>query len=131
MRVKGFQNVWGIGDCAVNPSPDGHPYPATAQHAVRQGVHLARNLARALRGESALECNLRSQGSLAPLGCRTAVAKTFGINLSGFPAWFVWRTVYLWKMPGWSRRARIALDWTLDLFFRRSYVQLGLHRRQP
>jgi hypothetical protein len=67
-------------------------------------------------------------GSLAALGCRTAVAKLFGVKLSGFAAWFLWRSIYLFKMPGWSRRLRIAIDWTLDLLFRRDYVQLGLHR---
>jgi NADH dehydrogenase len=50
----------------------------------------------------------------------------FGVKLSGFPAWFLWRTVYLMKMPGWSRRLRVALDWTMDIFFPRDSVQLGL-----
>ena len=39
--------------------------------------------------------------------------------MSGFLAWFAWRTVYLAKLPGWVRRLRVALDWTLDLFFPR------------
>lgn len=128
LRVEGHDDVWAVGDCAVNPDREGKPYPATAQHAVRQGVHLAGNLARVLRGREALPCDLVDLGSLAALGCRTGVAKVFGIKLAGFPAWFLWRTVYLYKMPGWPRRIRIALDWTMDLFFRRDYVQLGVHR---
>jgi NADH:ubiquinone reductase (H+-translocating) len=128
LRVSGFQNVWAIGDCAVNPDKTGKPYPATAQHAVRQGVHLAGNLARVQWGEPSIPCDIDPTGSLAPLGCRTAVAKVYGMKLSGFPAWFLWRTVYLSKMPGLSRKLRVALDWTLDLFFQRSYVQLGVHR---
>jgi NADH dehydrogenase len=51
-----------------------------------------------------------------------------GVKLSGFAAWFMYRTVYLFKMPGLSRKARVALDWTADLFFPREYIQLGLHR---
>ncbi len=128
-RVKGHDNIWGIGDCAVNPGPDGAAYPATAQHAVREGAHLARNLAHVLRGEPTVPCDIKFLGSLTPIGCRTAVAKILNIKLSGFIAWFVWRTVYLLKMPGWSRRFRVAADWTLDMFWRREYVQLGLHRR--
>ena len=54
-----------------------------------------------------------SRGSLAALGCRTGVAKVFGVRLAGFPAWFLWRTVYLMKMPGVARRLRVALDWAL------------------
>jgi len=127
-RIHGFENAWAIGDCAVLPDPEGRPYPATAQHAVQEGIHLARNLQRALRGERPAPFSYSSLGSIAPLGCRTGVAKIFGVKLSGFPAWFLWRTVYLFKMPGWARRARVALDWTMDLLFAREYVQLGVHR---
>jgi NADH dehydrogenase len=67
---------------------------------------------------------------LAALGCRTGVAKVFGVKLSGFPAWFLWRTVYLMKMPGWARKMRVAIDWTLDLFFTKDEVQLGLAGRR-
>lgn len=123
LRVRGFQNVWAIGDCAVNTDREGHPYPATAQHAVGQAQHLAHNLVTALKGGSALPCDIRSRGALAGLGCRTAVAKIFGLKLAGFPAWFVWRTVYLLKMPGWARRIRVALDWAMNLLFPRDYVE--------
>ncbi len=68
-----------------------------------------------------------TRGSLAALGCRTGVAKVFGLKLSGFAAWWLWRTVYLLKMPGLSRKLRVALDWTIDLVFSRDYVQLGVH----
>jgi NADH dehydrogenase len=129
MRVQGYDNVWAIGDSAVNPDPDGRPYPPTAQHAVRQGQGLAANLARVVAGEPATPFVYEAVGSLAALGCRTGVAKILGVKLSGFPAWFLWRTVYLFKMPGLSRKIRVALDWTLDLFFRRDVVQLGVHRR--
>jgi NADH dehydrogenase len=131
LRVEGETNIWAIGDSAVNLGLDGRPYPATAQHALRQGVTLADNLARTLRGEPTHPCAIRSQGSLAALGCRTGVARVFGVKLSGLPAWFLWRTVYLMKMPGWGRRVRVALDWTLGLIFRRDHVQTGVHQRPP
>ena len=97
-------------------------YPATAQHAVRQGAHLARNLAAVVSGARPRPCNIRSKGALAALGCRTGVAKVYGIQLSGFAAWWLWRTVYLLKMPKLSRKVRVALDWTIDLFFPRDIV---------
>lgn len=128
-RVADVDHIWAIGDCAVQRDVHGRPLPATAQRAVREGVHLAGNLRRVLAGEAPRPFRYHEVGALAALGCRTAVARVFGIRLSGFPAWFLWRTIYLLKMPGWSRRFRIALDWTADLVFRRDYVQLGLHRR--
>lgn len=128
LRVKGFENVWAAGDCAFNPDGEGRPYPATAQHATREGKHLARNIERVLAGKPTRPCDLRSQGSVAALGCRTGVAQVFGVKLTGFWAWWVWRTVYLFKMPRLGRKVRVAIDWTLDLLFSRDYVQLGIHR---
>ncbi len=127
LRVEGMECVWAIGDGAVNLDRQGRAYPATAQHAVRQGVHLARNLAAVLRGAPAKPCDIKSKGAIAALGCRTGVAKVFGLQLSGFAAWWLWRTVYLMKMPKLSRKVRVALDWTIDLLFSRDYVQLGVH----
>ncbi|MCA9726136.1 MAG: NAD(P)/FAD-dependent oxidoreductase [Candidatus Eisenbacteria bacterium] len=125
-RVHGFEDVWAIGDCAAHEVA-GKALPATAQRAVRDGAHVAKNLHRVLTGKPPEPFRFDDAGSLAALGCRTAVAKVFGIRLSGFAAWFLWRTVYLFKMPGWSRRLRIAMDWTTGLLFPREHVQLGLH----
>ena len=127
LRVKGTTDVWGIGDCAVNTDPTGQAYPATAQHAIREGIAAADNIAAVLGGRPTRPFVYKSRGSLAPLGCRTAVAKIGPIKLSGLTAWFLWRTVYLLKMPGLARKLRVALDWTLDWFFHRDYVQLGVH----
>lgn len=128
LRVQGAEHVWAIGDSAVNIDADGRAYPATAQHATRQGAHLAKNLARVLRGRDTVSCDLDNLGAIAALGCRTGVAKILGIKLSGFPAWFMFRTVYLFKMPGLARKVRVALDWTIDLLFPKDAVQLGLTR---
>ncbi len=133
LRVRGMDNVWAIGDGAVNTDAGGTAYPATAQHAIQQGRVLAGNLAAVLGGRPTRPCDIRSRGSLAAIGCRTGVAKVYGIKLSGFAAWWLWRTVYLLKMPTLARKVRVALDWTIDFFFSRDYVQLGLHRtiRRP
>jgi NADH dehydrogenase len=129
LRVKGSDHVWAIGDCAVNPDPQGRPYPATAQHAVRQGIDAARNIQRALTEQAPRPHTHRSLGSIAALGCRTGAARILGVQISGFPAWWAYRTFYLLKMPGLARKVRVAIDWTLDLLFKRDVVQLGLHRR--
>lgn len=128
LRVRGFDNVWAIGDAAVNVDAEGNAYPATAQHAVRQGANVARNVARVLDGKTPRPFDFRSLGSLVALGCRSGVAKIFGIKLAGFAAWWMYRSVYLMKMPGLARKARVALDWTFDLVFPPDVVQLGVHR---
>lgn len=128
-QVKGYINVWAIGDSAFVPDREGKPYAATAQNASRQGPLAAMNVLRAMRGEELRPFRFNPVGSLAAIGCRTAVARVFGIKLSGFPAWFMFRTVYLMKMPSWSRRVRIVIDWTLSLFFKQEPVQLGVRSR--
>jgi NADH dehydrogenase len=128
-RVKGHNNLWAIGDCAVNPKPGGGMYPPTAQAAVRQGPALAGNLARVLSGRDPKPLRFIDWGATSAIGCRNAVAEIKGIRLSGLAAWWVWRTIYLMKMPTFSRKVRVAIDWTLALFFRRDVVQLGLHPR--
>jgi NADH dehydrogenase len=127
LRVEGQACIWAIGDCAVNRDAEGRSLPATAQSAVQEGRQLAANLAAAVDGRALRPLRYRQYGSLAALGCRTGVAELYGIKLSGFWAWFLWRTVYLFKMPGASRRLRVAVDWSLDLLFPRDYVTLGLH----
>ena len=45
------------------------------------------------------------------------MARIFGYNFSGFLAWWMWRTIYLSKLPGLDKKVRVAFDWTLDLIF--------------
>ncbi len=131
MRVKGFANLWALGDCAAIPAKDGKPYSATAQNATRQGVVLAKNIIRSIRNEPLQPFIFNPLGSLAALGCRTAVAKVLGIKVSGFLAYFLYRATYLSKMPTFSRKVRVFLDWFLDIFFRRDPVQLGVRNPPP
>lgn len=125
LAVKGREDVWAVGDSAAIPDlVTGRLCPPTAQYALRQGVRLAENIAATIRGESPSGFRHRSQGLLAGLGRRSAVAEVFGLKFSGFVAWWLWRTIYLSKLPGFERKLRVALDWTLDLFFPRDLVYL-------
>jgi NADH dehydrogenase len=65
---------------------------------------------------------------MGSLGRRSAVAEIFGIKLSGFLAWWLWRTIYLMKLPGLDRKIRVATDWTLDLVLPPDIVQLKTDR---
>jgi NADH:ubiquinone reductase (H+-translocating) len=126
LRVQGSANVWALGDCAVVPSPEGGFAPPTAQHAIRQAKTLARNLIASLHGAPMRPFSFKGLGKMGSLGRRSAVAEIFGLRFSGFVAWFLWRTIYLLKMPGWGRRLRIAAAWTLQLFLQPEIVGLRL-----
>jgi NADH dehydrogenase len=126
MPVANFPGVWALGDCASVPDPfnPGKSYPPTAQHAARQGEVLADNIAAVMRGEQPKAFRFKILGLLASIGRRTAVAEIFGLKFSGIFAWIMWRGIYLSKLPGLQRKVRVAIDWTLDLFFSKDIVQL-------
>jgi NADH dehydrogenase len=129
-QIKGHDSVWGIGDCAANPMPAGGFYPPTAQAATRLGIHAARNIVRAIDGKAPRPIRFADLGSLCVLGSYDGVAKVMGIPVAGFLAWWLWRSIYLMKMPGFGRKLRVAADWTVSLFSRPDVVQVGLRRRR-
>jgi NADH dehydrogenase len=100
----------------------------TAQHAIREGRVLADNILAAVAGRPVRPFRFSTIGQLAAIGRRTGVARVFGVTFSGFAAWWLWRTVYLTKLPRFDRKVRVALDWTLDLFFRKDLVQFDVER---
>ena len=121
MRVEGFQHVWAIGDCAAVPDParPGQACPPTAQHAIRQGRLVARNVAATLGNGRVRPFRYRTKGVVAELGDTEAVALTLGVRWQGRPAWFIARTYHLLLMPGMGRKLRLLMDWNVALLFGR------------
>ncbi len=129
LEVLDHPGVWALGDCAwVVDQNTWQPCPPTAQHATRQAAYLAKNLVAGLRGEPKQAFAFKARGKLASLGHRSAVADIFGLKLSGFPAWLLWRAIYLMKMPDFDRKLRVSTDWLLDLLLPRDIVQLKIER---
>ncbi len=129
LEVPGSSGVWAVGDCAAVPdAKTGGLCPPTAQHATRQATHVARNIVAALRGEPKRAFAFTALGKMGSLGRRSAVAEILGVRLSGFLAWWLWRTIYLMKLPGLDRKIRVAADWTLDLVLPTDIVQLKTDR---
>jgi NADH dehydrogenase len=131
LEVQHRPNMWALGDCAsITDRKTGRPYPPTAQHAVRQGKTVAKNVTAAIRGGTKTRFSFFTLGLLAAIGRRSGVANILGINFSGFVAWFLWRTIYLSKLPRLEKKVHVALDWTLDLLFSKDLVHL-LDLRSP
>lgn len=127
LQVAGHDDVWAIGDAAGVPDPNdpSRPCPPTAQHALRQGRVVARNVAAALGTGRRRPFRYKTLGVFVDMGRHRAVAETLGIRWRGFPAWFLARTYHLAAMPGGSRRVRLVVDWTVDLLFKRDASELG------
>ncbi len=126
MRVPGHGNLWALGNCAAIPDPTGKPYPQLAQHALREARLLAGNITAALRGGQPRPFVYNTKGTLAALGHFKGIGRVYKFKIHGFIAWWVWRSYYLLQMPGWNRRLRIMLDWTIALFFSNDIVEIDL-----
>jgi NADH dehydrogenase len=131
MRVKGVPNLWALGDCSLVPNGyNGRPSPATAQFATEQARQLAKNLGRVSQGAATKPFNYRPRGMIANIGHRNAVAEIYGFKLSGFVAWFLWRGIYLAKLPTLSRKLEVAVGWACAIPFPPNIVQLRLARKK-
>ena len=132
LRVEGVDGAWSAGDGAAVPDLTAGPGVTTtpsAQHAVRQAKVLGDNIALVLNGRSPKAYAHKHVGSVASLGLHRGVAQVYGVKLRGFPAWFMHRTYHVSRVPTLNRKARVVLDWTLALFFRRDIVSLGSLQR--
>lgn len=92
---------------------------------------MAQNVASSIQGGSRRPFIYSPIAMLASLGRRSAVAEVCGLRFSGFFAWWLWRTIYLLKLPGLERKVRVAIAWTLDLFFRRDIGLLKVVKKEP
>ena len=124
LEIAGRPGIWALGDCAAIPDGQkGGFHPPTAQHALREAKVVAHNVIASVHGKPKKRFAFSTIGQLATIGRRTGVANILGINFSGFAAWWLWRTIYLSKLPGFEKKLRVAFDWTLDLIFSKDLVQ--------
>jgi NADH dehydrogenase len=117
LSVAGADGVWAVGDCALIMNGDDGPAPPTAQFAIAEAKHLARNIVAKARGRPTQPFMYRARGMMATVGHLKGVAKIFGIKLTGLPAWMLWRAYYLSQMPTLGRKLRIFVEWSWGMFF--------------
>jgi NADH dehydrogenase len=126
LQINGFDDAWCAGDIAAVPdlAHPGQMCSPSAQHAVRQSRVLADNIIAVIRGFPPREYKHKHAGSVAGLGLHKGVAHVYGIKLKGWPAWFMHRTYHMSRVPTFSRKVQVTLDWTSALFFKRETVSL-------
>jgi NADH dehydrogenase len=126
LQVPGFPGLWAAGDCAA--VPDGYEtgkfFPPTAQHGMREAIVAAKNIERTILGQDLKSFRYRTMGMLASIGHHTGVVSMFGFKFSGFIAWWMWRSVYLAKLPRLAKKIRVLLAWSIDLLFGRDIEQM-------
>lgn len=131
MRMRGQQYEWAVGDCAfIMNTSNNQPSPTTGQFAERQGGQCAKNIIRTLRGEPTRPFCFKPLGELCSIGGHKGVADLIGMQVSGFIAWFIWRGVYLFKMPSWARRVQVGFDWAWLLLYPRDLAHVRTSRTE-
>jgi NADH:ubiquinone reductase (H+-translocating) len=131
LAVPGHAGLWAVGDCAaVTDAKTGNPCPPTAQFALREARALAHNIHASAKGKPLKSFHFDSLGALCVVGHQTACAeftipfaRNKSVRFSGVLAWLMWRGIYLSKLPGLERKARVLIDWVIELFFPRDIVQ--------
>lgn len=124
MEIPGHPGIWAAGDCAAITDPVTKlPYPPTAQHALREGRLIGKNIWSRLQGKQTKAFVYKAPGQLAAIGRRTGVAHLLGFNVSGLIGWVMWRTIYLMKLPRLEKKLRVAIEWLLNVVFERDIGQ--------
>ncbi|MBI2453519.1 NAD(P)/FAD-dependent oxidoreductase [Candidatus Peregrinibacteria bacterium] len=123
LRVKGYENVFALGDIACFLADNENPLPMLAQVSVSQSDTVAMNIKNFLSDRPLKPFRYRLKGILVSLGRWKACGEIFGFHVSGPFAWFLWRTIYFFKFVSMRKRFKIALDWTLNIFYPRDISQ--------
>ncbi|MCC6163640.1 MAG: FAD-dependent oxidoreductase [Acidobacteria bacterium] len=129
LRVTEIPNVWSAGDCAAMPHPRGGVYPALFYYAYTGGLHIGRNILRSVAGAPPKRYTRAGLGEACAIGQRRAAGHLRGIELTGFPAWLLWRLLVLYYVPTWDRRVRTLLDWIVWPFVGRDMVSVDSEGR--
>ena len=131
LSVPDFPGIWAVGDCAAVPNVHtGETCPPTAQFAIRQAKHVARNILASVEGKRLRPFSHRNLGVFVPLGRFSGAAEVLGLKVSGFLAWWLYRSFYLYQLPRLERKLQVMTDWTMELFFHRDIVQMDISRSQ-
>lgn len=129
--TSAVQTIFVAGDIAALEVPSkgdkpARPLPMLAQVAEEQSKVLAHNIMAAIQNapQKMKAFHYKSKGTLVSLGQWSATGDIFGIQIGGPIAWWIWRTVYLFKFNSWRKRFKIAAEWTINLFYSRDITKL-------
>jgi NADH dehydrogenase len=121
LTIPGHPEILVTGDIAALKRPDGSWHPGVAQVAMQQGSYAGRVIRNRLEGSPAPPpFHYSDRGDMAVIGRASAVANVFGLEMSGFPAWFVWLFIHLMYLVEFQSRIIVFVRWAFQYFaFRR------------
>lgn len=123
LRVQGHDNIFALGDVASSCQDNENPLPMLAQVAVQEAKTAGQNIANSIKQKELNPFKYKSKGELVSIGQWGALGYTLGLSWSGPAAWWLWRTVYLFKFISQSKKIKIAIDWTVNFFHHRDITK--------
>lgn len=126
LRVPGHDGIWAAGDNTAAPLPfkKGETCPPVAIYAMYEGKRIGKNIARVAEGRRPRKFRFPGIGQGASVGRRSAVVELKGIEMTGLPAWLIWRLLLTYYFPSWDRRLRLVTDWLIWPLVGRDIVEL-------
>lgn len=111
LSIKGYPNVFVIGDAAHSKDSDGEPLPALAPVALQQGKYVGKKIKDMVSGEETKPFSYTDKGSMATIGRAKAVADIKGFKFSGIAAWMLWSLIHIFFLIGFRNRFRVFAEW--------------------
>ncbi len=123
LQAESDNTIFALGDSATPVGPDKKELPMLAQTASQEASVVAKNILASIKNNPLTPFIFKNKGSLISLGQWFAVGEIYSHKIAGKSAWWIWRTVYLFKFPHWRKRFKIAFEWTGNLFYPRDITK--------
>ncbi len=111
LTIPSHPDIFVVGDLAYSAGEDGKPLPGVAQVAMQGGVYVAKAITARLKGHPSQPFKYFNKGDMAVIGRGAAIANTFGLHLSGFPAWLAWLFIHLLYLVEFQSRIVVLVQW--------------------
>lgn len=124
LSIKGYPNIFALGDLANFTTEEGKPLPGVAPVATQEGKYVAQLIRKRLAGKSLPAFKYFNAGSLSVIGRHSAVADFGSMRMSGFFAWLIWVFVHIYYLIEFDNKLVVFIQWTWSYFTRKRGARL-------
>ncbi len=118
LTIKGYQNIFVVGDLGNFSHQDGNPLPGVAPVAKQQGEYVARLIQKRLQGQTLPAFHYNHVGSLAMIGQNLAIVDLGFLKLTGFLAWVFWLIVHIYFLIEFDTKLLVVFQWAWNYITR-------------
>jgi len=111
LTLKGFPNIFVIGDMASLKQKDGEPVPGVSPAAMQMGTNAAQNILRDMKGKPRQDFEYWDKGTMATIGRSKAIVQAAGFHFKGLIAWLMWLFLHVFFLIGFRNRFAVMFEW--------------------